>query len=225
MPPPFELLSAIPTRLLPSLAIPVVELVPNLNLGWWVPPNLNLKVYKKVWPLRILLSILAWYPVFSDLLPLTEDSSHFSLMVLGVVASLTIRNICLHKEIERVENLAPDLWKGFSVENRRNIWVVATQVKANEGAARYVEYPTKIAAFVMFGLVSIILPYLEEGERYKCWLTYALFVSAGIGIGGTRNGGSIALDVIFRVMLLFGFGGFLLFLGDASDAMFLKSVP
>ena len=188
-------------------------------------PNLNLKVYKKVWPLRILLSILAWYPVFSDILPLSDDTSNFSSMVLGVVASLTIRNICLHKEIERVENLAPDLWKSSSEENRRNIWVVATSVKANEGAARYVEYPTKIAAFVMFGLVSIIVPHLEEDERYKCWLAYALFVSGGIGIGGTRNGRSVALDVFFRIMLAFGFAGFLLFLGEASDAMFLKSVP
>lgn len=57
---------------------------------------------------------IAWFPVFSEVLPLAKDSSHFSLMVLGVVASLTIRNICLHKEIERVENIAPDLWKGSS---------------------------------------------------------------------------------------------------------------
>ena len=156
---------------------------------------------------------------------MAKDSSHFSLMVLGVVASLTIRNICLHKEIERVENIAPDLWKGSSQENRKNIWVVVTQVKAIEGAARYVEYGTKIAAGTMFGLVAIIVPYLEEEERYKCWLSYVLFISGGIGIGGTRNGGSIALDVLFRIILAIGFGGFLLFLGDASDAMFLKSVP
>ena len=38
----------LPTQLLPCLAIPFVELFPDLCLGWWTPPSLNLNQYKKL---------------------------------------------------------------------------------------------------------------------------------------------------------------------------------
>ena len=38
----------LPTAFLPCLAIPFVELFPGLCLGWWTPPSLNLKRYKKL---------------------------------------------------------------------------------------------------------------------------------------------------------------------------------
>ena len=39
----------LPKQLLPCLAIPFVELFPNLCLGWWTPPSLNLDQYNKLW--------------------------------------------------------------------------------------------------------------------------------------------------------------------------------
>ena len=38
----------LPTQLLPCLAVPFVELFPDLCLGWWTPPSLNLNQYKKM---------------------------------------------------------------------------------------------------------------------------------------------------------------------------------
>lgn len=38
----------LPTSLLPCLAIPFVELFPDLCLSWWTPPSLNLKQYQEL---------------------------------------------------------------------------------------------------------------------------------------------------------------------------------
>jgi hypothetical protein len=38
----------LPTQLLPCLAVPFVELFPDLCLGWWLPPSLKIDQYKKM---------------------------------------------------------------------------------------------------------------------------------------------------------------------------------
>ena len=62
-----QLLSILPKQLLPCLALPLVELFPDLCLGWWTPPSLNLKQYNRMGYLRILLQTIAWYPVSCSL--------------------------------------------------------------------------------------------------------------------------------------------------------------
>jgi len=62
-----QLLTTIPKQLLPALGIPLVELFPDLCLGWWTPPSLNLNEYNRRSFLRILLQIIAWYPVSARL--------------------------------------------------------------------------------------------------------------------------------------------------------------
>ena len=54
-----------PSQLLPCLAIPFVELFPDLCLGWWTPPSLDLKQYASLGMLRVLLQLIAWLPVVS----------------------------------------------------------------------------------------------------------------------------------------------------------------
>eukprot|EP00970_Alexandrium_tamarense_P001377 scaffold145_cov195-Alexandrium_tamarense.AAC.21 len=64
----------IPTQLYPSLAIILVEIFPDLCLGWWTPPSLNLKQYQRMATLRVVLQVIAWYPVVStgDVLHIEE---------------------------------------------------------------------------------------------------------------------------------------------------------
>ncbi|KAL7473103.1 hypothetical protein ACHAXS_013461 [Conticribra weissflogii] len=90
-----QLLTIIPTQLLPALGIPLVELFPDLCLGWWTPPSLNLDEYNRRSFLRILLQIIAWYPVSQTIATDPADSSehlctfYFGLYCFGVVSVLS----------------------------------------------------------------------------------------------------------------------------------------
>ncbi len=81
-----QLLNIIPTQLLPALGIPLVELFPDLCLGWWTPPSLNLDEYNRRSFLRILLQIIAWYPVSQTIATDPADSSeHLCTFYFGLL--------------------------------------------------------------------------------------------------------------------------------------------
>ena len=127
---PSIILDYIPKQLLPSLGIPLVELFPDLCLGWWTPPSLNLHKYNRLKYLRILLLVVAWYPVFELLLTIIEDSSTFSAAVIFAVASILARPFLMEKQIKRVTNVG--LWNArLPKEKREALWIVVTSSKVS----------------------------------------------------------------------------------------------
>lgn len=122
---PSTILDYIPKQLLPSLGIPLVELFPNLCLGWWTPPSLDLNKYNRLKYLRVLLLIVAWYPVFEMLFPIIEDSTVFSAVVIFAVASIITRPFLMEKQIKRVTSIG--LWNAvLPREKREALWIVVT---------------------------------------------------------------------------------------------------
>lgn len=165
---------------------------------------------------------------FEMLLPISNDGSNFSLLVIGTAASFALRNFLQQKEIERVQNTP--IWKSdLTPDKRRNLFVVITSTrpsdinKFDEIAARYVTLPSKIAAFVMYGIVNTLHSHLSDDD--KMWIMGALaaYVMGGIGIGGTRHG-SVALDCFFRCMFSAGFVAILHYVAEVSDIVLIKSM-
>ena len=127
---PSTILDYIPKQLLPSLGIPLVELFPNLCLGWWTPPSLDLNKYNRLKYLRVLLLIVAWYPVFEMLFPIIEDSTVFSAVVIFAVASIITRPFLMEKQIKRVTSIG--LWNAvLPREKREGLWIVVTSSKVS----------------------------------------------------------------------------------------------
>jgi hypothetical protein len=76
-----------PSQLLPSLAIPFVEIFPNLCLGWWAPPSLKLKQYASNGLLRVLLQIISWYPVVSVDTVRSQNASVLWLLGISILST------------------------------------------------------------------------------------------------------------------------------------------
>ena len=96
-----------------------------------------------------------------------RDGNQFSLLVIGVVASVAMRNALMKKQIERVTTTP--LWKtDLPADKRRALFVVITNGrpsdinKFDDMAARYVNLPSKIAMAVMYGIVNVIHTHLGE---------------------------------------------------------------
>lgn len=218
----------LPTQLLPCLAIPFVELFPDLCLGWFTPPSLNLDQYTKLWYLRALLHSIAWFPVFEMLLPMVRDGPQFSLLVIGVVACVSLRNFTMRKQIDRV--ITTPLWKtDLSWDKRQALFVVITNNKPNDinrfedMSARYVTLPSKIAVAVMYGIINVLQLHLDDEDKMKSMAALAAFAVGGIGIGGARHGG-LAVDCFFRCVFGAGFIATLHYLAEASDIVLIKSI-
>lgn len=128
---PSIILDYIPKQLLPSLGIPLVELLPDLCLGWWTPPSMKFNKYNRLKYLRILLLIVAWYPVFELLFPIIEDSTVFSATVIFALASIVVRPFLMEKQIQRVTSIG--LWNNvLPKEKREALWIVVTNSKVSE---------------------------------------------------------------------------------------------
>ncbi|KAL7554820.1 hypothetical protein ACHAWF_018460 [Thalassiosira exigua] len=220
----------IPTQLLPCLAIPFVELFPDLCLGWFTPPSLNLKQYKKMGYLRISLQFIAWFPVYEMLFQITptEDGGKFSTLVIGTAACVALRNYLMQKQVERV--LSQPLWgTDLPRAKREALFVVISNSrptdvnKFDDMTLRYVTFPTKIAVAVMYGLVNYLHEHLGEQDRMKLMGALAAFAIGGIGIGGTRHG-NLTLDCLFRCVFGAGFIAILHFVAEVSDIVLMKSV-
>ena len=120
----------IPKQLLPSLGIPLVELLPDLCLGWFTPPSLDLTKYNRLKYLRILLLIVAWYPVFECIFPIVDDGSIFSVMVIFALASIVSRPFLMEKQIKRATSIG--LWNTeLPKEKRVALWIVVTNSKVS----------------------------------------------------------------------------------------------
>ena len=124
---PSIILDYIPKQLLPSLGISLVELLPDLCLGWWTPPSMNFNKYNRLKYLRILLLIVAWYPVF-ELLFSIIDSTLYSATVIFALASIVVRPFSMEKQIKRVTSIG--LWNAVLPKEKREAWwIVDTNLK------------------------------------------------------------------------------------------------
>mmetsp|Transcript_23611 Transcript_23611/g.48882 ORF Transcript_23611/g.48882 Transcript_23611/m.48882 type:complete len:229 (+) Transcript_23611:124-810(+) len=223
-----QLLTTIPKQLLPALGIPLVELFPDLCLGWWTPPSLNLNEYNRRSFLRILLQIIAWYPVFEMVLPLCPDGGYFSLLVIASAFSILSRPYLTKKQIDRVTSLP--LWNtSLPHDKRRAIFVVVTSSKPSdinkfeEMSARYANFPTKISGMVMGGIVNLLYYKLNnDEERMKLLVLLAVYVIGGLGIGASRHG-NLLVDIFFRFVFSVGFLALLHYLGEVSDIALIEN--
>ena len=133
---PSIILDYIPKQLLPSLGIPLVELFPDLCLGWWAPPSLDVNKYNRLKYLRILLLLVAWYPVFELLFPIIEESSIYSATVIFAVLSIIARPLLMEKQIKRVTSIG--LWNAvLPKEKREALWIVVTSSKVSISVGIY----------------------------------------------------------------------------------------
>ncbi len=142
--------------------------------------------------------------------------------------SIVLRNILLSKEVDRVASTP--LWStNLPWDKRTALFVVITSIKPtdinkfDEMAARYVSLATKIAAAVMYGIVSILREHLNEVESLKLMAASAAFTVGGMGIGGTRHG-SVGLDCLFRCLFGVGFIAILYYVAEVSDIVFMKTI-
>lgn len=218
----------LPTQLLPCLAIPFVELFPNLCLGWWTPPSLNLKQYNKLWYLRVSLMSIAMFPVFELLLPIIDDGPNLSLLVIGFVFCVVSRNFLMRKQIDCLFNTP--MWStNLPPDKRLALFIIISNAKPSnvekfdQIAARYVTLPTKIAGMVMYGVLTALHPHLNEDDKMNAMGACGLFIVGGIGISGTRHA-NLALDCLFRCVFFAGFTAMLFFVSEVSDAVFIKSI-
>jgi len=229
MDPSSTILDYIPKQLLPSLGIPLVELFPDLCLGWWTPPSLDVNKYNRLKYLRVLLLIVAWYPVFEMLFPIVEDSTIYSALVIFALASILTRPFLMEKQIKRVTSIG--LWNAvLPREKREALWIVVTSSKPSdinkfdELAARYVNSPTKIAGVVICIIFSQLyekLTYMDDKMKLLGALTASIV--GGIGIGGTRHA-NIVVDIVFRMAFGIGFITMLYYLSVVSDLIIFKSI-
>ena len=162
------------------------------------------------------------------LLPICPDEGRFSLFVLGTIAAVASRNFLMKKEIERIEKIS--LWNTLPLDKRKDLFVVATKNRPSdinnfdEYVTRYVHHPTKLAGLIAYGIGNVIHTHLRDDEKYYIMLALTLFIIGGIGINGTRHGGSIVLDCIFRVLFGTAFIAILHYLSEASDIVMIKSI-
>lgn len=153
--------------------------------------------------------------------PICTDQSVFSLIVIGTIVSIVLRNILLSKEVDRVTSTP--LWStNLPWDKRTALFVVITSIKPtditnfDEMAARYVSFASKIGAAVMFGTVSILREHLDEIENLKLMAASAAFTVGGMGIGGTRHG-SFGMDCFFRFLFGLGFIAVLHYVAEVAD--------
>eukprot|EP00986_Skeletonema_menzelii_P008329 scaffold3470_cov149-Skeletonema_menzelii.AAC.9 len=187
---PSIILDYIPKQLLPSLGIPLVELLPDLCLGWWTPPSLDVNKYNRLKYLRILLLIVAWFPVFEMLFPIVQESSIYSATVIFAVLSIIARPLLMEKQIKRVTSMG--LWNAVLPKDKREaLWIVVTSSKPSdinkfdELAVRYINSPTKVAGVVLCIIFSQLyekLPDMDDKIKLLSGLTACIV--GGIGIGG-----------------------------------------
>ena len=153
----------------------------NIILVQWCSPakkNLLIPALLLRWYLRILLQFIAWFPILEMLLPLSpaDESPHFSLICIGTFASVALRNFLMQKQIQYV--VSKPLWStNLPHEKREALFVVVTSKRPidihdfDQMLVRFVTYPTRIAAVVMYGLVQLIYQHLGE-ER--CIMLYRM---------------------------------------------------
>lgn len=158
----------------------------------------------------------------------SADDSYFSLIVIGAIVSIALRNFLLSKEVDRVTSTP--LWgTNLPWDKRTALFVVITSIKPtdinkfDEILAGYVSFATKIAAAVMYGIVNILRQHLDEVESLKLMAALAAFTVGGMGIGGTRHG-SIRMDRFFRYLLGGGFIAILKYVAEVSDIVLIKSI-
>lgn len=159
---------------------------------------------------------------------MTEDSSNFSLLVLGTFACIFLRNLFMGKQIKLVMN--QPLWKtDLPPDKRRALFVVLCNArksdvtKFDEMGAKYSEFPTKIFAAVVYGIVNILKSHRGGQDENNLLTAFAVFAIGGVGIGGTRHG-SLILDIIFRCVFGAGFIAILHFLAETPDIILIKSL-
>lgn len=165
---------------------------------------------------------------FDMIQPICADSSTFSLIVIGTIVSILLRNILLSKQVDRVTGTP--LWStNLPRDKRKALFVVITSIKPtdinkfDEIAARYVSFATKIALAVMYGIVNILRQHLDEIENLKLMAAFGAFIVGGMGIGGTRHG-SVSMDCFFRCLFGVGFTAILHFVAEVSDIVLIKSI-
>ncbi|KAL7519828.1 hypothetical protein ACHAWX_004581 [Stephanocyclus meneghinianus] len=219
-----------PSQLLPCLAIPFVELFPDLCLGWWTPPSLDLKQYASLGMLRVLLQLIAWLPVLEMVLPIyAGDNGTFSFLVLCAVGAIVGRSVVMTKQIQRVT--AIPLWNTTLPHDKRQaLFVAVTHVKPSninkfdEICVRYVALPTKLVGIAVFLLVNILYNKLEsEEDKMKILVIMVLVIIGGVGINGMRHA-NIGMDIMFRCVFGLGFVGLMHYLGQVSDMLIIRSI-
>lgn len=166
--------------------------------------------------------------MFEMLLPISSDSSNFSLLVVGAFACIAFRTFLMGKLIDRVER--QQLWNtNLARDKREALFVVITNSrptdinKFDDMGARYATFPTKIAVAVMYGVVNSLEPHLGDADKKKLMAAFAVFAIGGVGIGGTRHGSTI-LDIFFRCVFGAGFIAVLHFMAEVSDLVLIKSM-
>jgi len=72
--------------LLLSLFSPLVELLPNLYMSWWMPSNGKLQSYLKAWHRRVIVVLVVWLPILFTLGAITSTPVQLSISVLVFTA-------------------------------------------------------------------------------------------------------------------------------------------
>lgn len=218
----------LPTQLLPCLAVPFVELFPDLCLGWWFPPSMSIYQYKKMWYLRAPLQFIAFFPLFEMIHTICTEGSTYALLVLGFIVSIALRNILMSKEVDRVTSIP--LWStNLPWDKRKALLVVITSVRPtninnfDEMVVRYVPFATKIGAAVMLGIVNLVRQHLDEADNLKLMGGSVAVIVGGVGIGGFRYG-SVVGDCICRCLFGAGFITVLYYTAQVAEIVQTKAV-
>ena len=161
--------------------------------------------------------------------PLCPDSGYFSLLVLATSIAVIARPFLMKKQIERVTS--QPLWNANLPHDKRvALFVVISSVKPSDinkfedMSARYTNFPTKIAAAVMGGILNLLYYNIDnEDDRKKMLVAYAVYVLGGLGIGAARHG-SLLLDIFFRFIFGIGFIAMMYFLSEVSDIVLIGSI-
>jgi hypothetical protein len=167
---------------------------------------------------------------FETLLPIcSNDTAQFSLLVVGVSASIIGRYFVMQKQIKRVTDVP--LWdSNIPFDKREALFTAVTYSKPSninnfDGlCVRYVTMPSKIMGLVGAMIVNILHNKLsDEDEKSRILIVLAMLIVGGIGINGTRHG-SFGMDWFFRVVFSAGFVGLMYFLGKVSDMTLVESI-
>ena len=176
--------------LLLSLFSPLVELLPNLYMSWWLPDNGNIKAYLNAWWRRILVVLVVWLPI---------------LFTLGAITSLAIQL-----------SIAALVFAAFGLR----LYFFDRSLHQSKAAETDFVEPTKLPEILYFIAFSSIAWVLYNSVIDKHWLVpiailaifLGAFMMATFRQGAKKN---FTLDILGRVVFT---GGFLLNLYNLARA-------
>mmetsp|Transcript_27706 Transcript_27706/g.41228 ORF Transcript_27706/g.41228 Transcript_27706/m.41228 type:complete len:227 (-) Transcript_27706:471-1151(-) len=198
---------------------PITELFPDLCLGWWTPPNMDLDTYRQRRKIRTLLLLISWFPICWTAGWLIK-SDNVSLLVIGVVAAYMVRYYLLDAKIAIIE--AEPRWKVNAEPTRRKtVLYDSLQRRPNEinsfndAIEKFTGFSTKILASNFAGVALMVNLSLVE-ENWRAYVALSAILIGGRGIDSMRYLNS-QFDAISRIILVAGYLYMIFLLNEVNE--------